>query len=70
MKFDSDIIWAVTVPLALAAVFVSLFAVAVPSWNAAATEQKKEDTVRIEQCAENGGNWVYPAQCILGASER
>ncbi len=70
MKFNPDIIWAVTVPLAIAAVFVSLFTVAVPSWNAAATDQKKEDTVRIEQCAKNGGNWVYPAQCLFGGSER
>lgn len=64
---SEDTALALSIPLGIAAIFVVLFAWAVPSWNAAATDQKKEDTIRIETCVENGGTWLglNGGSCII-----
>jgi len=55
---DTEKVWAVSVPLAFAAIFVSLFAFAVPAWTDAANVQKQEETEQRQACADSGGTWL------------
>ena len=55
---DSEKVWAVSIPLALAAILVSLFAFAVPAWTNAANVQKQEETNQRVACATSGGSWI------------